>query len=250
MRLVGWPIEKMDEFRTLAVDFFTSLTDPIRSVEKFRSIQRQVRELLICRASNRADDLFSRLMDDTVDGRKLSLEELESIGCLLFLAGLDSVASTGTYIFFYLARHPEWQALLAREPEKIEPFIEEAMRKFGIVNIVRVAKQEVIVGDVQLNAGDPIMCLLPMAGLDDRKNPEPDEFRIDRVKRQHLIFGGGVHTCLGNGLARRELKILVEEWLKRIPRFQLQRAFLPEYRLGQQTSLKHLLIEWQPSPGA
>jgi cytochrome P450 len=84
-----------------------------------------------------------------------------------------------------------------------------------------------------------------MAGFDDRKNPEPEEFRVDRAKRQHLIFGGGVHTCLGHGLARCELKVLTEEWLKRIPCFQLQRNFRPEYRLGQQTSLEHLLIEWQ-----
>jgi cytochrome P450 len=108
-----------------------------------------------------------------------------------------------------------------------------------------VVKHDVTIGDMQLHAGDPILCLLPMAGLDDRKNPEPEEFRIDRVKPQHLIFGGGVHTCLGHILARRELKVLTEEWLKRIPCFQLQRDFRPEYRLGQQTALEHLFIEWR-----
>jgi cytochrome P450 len=131
----------------------------------------------------------------------------------------------------------------------IEPFIEEAMRKFGIVNIVRVTKQEVQIGDALLRPGEPVMCLLPMAGLDPAKNPDPEKFMIERPGRQHLIFGGGVHTCLGNALARRELKVLTQEWLAAIPRFGLQPGFRPQYRLGQQTSLEHLLLQWSPERG-
>lgn len=244
MKLVGWPFERMDEFRSLAVSFFTSLTDPAKSVQRFAAIREQVHDLLAHRMANRGDDLFSKLMDERIESRTLTMEELESIGCLLFLAGLDSVASTATYVFLFLARNPQWQDTLRADPAMVEPFIEEAMRQFGIVNIVRVTRREVQIGDAILRPGEPVMCLLPMAGLDPAKNPDPEKFLLERPGRQHLIFGGGVHTCLGNGLARRELRILVQEWLAAIHGFELQPGFRPQYRLGQQTSLEHLLLQW------
>jgi cytochrome P450 len=163
----------------------------------------------------------------------------------LLIAGLDTVASTAAYVFQHLATEPELQAELAVHPDRIPDFLEEAMRMYGVVNTVRTAKRDVQVGDMFVRAGEPILCMLPAAGRDEQRNSQPDTFRLDRRSRQHMLFGGGAHLCVGHFLARIELRVLVEEWLKKIPSFGRKAGFRPEYRLGGMTSLIALPLEWK-----
>ena len=88
------------------------------------------------------------------------------------------------------------------------------------------------------------MCMLPLVGLDARVNPEPETMKIERPNRKHMIFGAGPHLCLGHFLAKLEMRILTEEWIKRIPSFELQPDYKPDYRLSQQLSVRNLLLQW------
>jgi cytochrome P450 len=220
MKIMGWPIGRMNDFRDLAVKFFSGLTDVDQTMLNITAIQREVKALIVERRERPDDGLVSQLISAQIEERRLSFEELESICFILFLAGLDSVASTATFLFHHLAQTPDLQQTLGADLRRIDDFLEEGMRKFGMVSTVRTARHDVKVGDVDVRAGDPILCV-PLAGLDERRNPNPAAFRLDRPGRQHMIFGGGVHLCIGNALARRELRILTEVWLQRIPRFKL-----------------------------
>ena len=93
-------------------------------------------------------------------------------------------------------------------------------------------------------AGDMLVCLLPLAGRDDRKNQDPDSFDIDRQKKDYLTFSSGPHLCVGHFLARTEIKVLTEEWLKRVPRFHLKADQRHDYRLGTVMALLSLPLEW------
>lgn len=245
-RIMGLPPERLEDLRGLVVSFASGAHDIEKTLQTIDAIEQVVRELIVSRRREPRNDLISHLIAEKVEGRAMSEHELESVCFQLLIAGLDTVASTAAYVFRHLAEAPALQAELSQRPDRIPDFLEESMRMYGVVNTVRTAKCDVQVGDVLVRAGEAILCMLPAAGRDDRRNPEPDSFRLDRQSRQHMLFGGGVHLCLGHFLARIELRILVEEWLRNIPSFRLQSNFTPEYRLGGMTALLSLPLEWTP----
>jgi len=210
----------------------------------FGEMEALIRERMV----ERREDLISRLLDEQVRGRSLTLEELKSICFLLFIAGLDTVANMMTFAFHHLARHPELQRTLASDPGRISDFVEESLRCYAIVNGTRIVKQDVEIAGAGFKVGDMVACSLPLAGMDERKNPNPMDFDIDRKNREHLAFSIGPHVCVGHYLARAEMKIFTEEWLKRVPQMRIVSGFKPDYRAGLVMALNHLPIEWDVQP--
>src|SRR3546814_6395585 len=102
------------------------------------------------------------------------------------------------------------------------PFVEEAIRLYGVVNTPRIVTRDCEKLGVKFRAGDMVLCLLPMAGWDALKNDSPEKFDIDREKRSYLTFSTGSHLCLGHFLARMELRILYAEWIKQIGELSLR----------------------------
>jgi cytochrome P450 len=190
------------------------------------------------------DDLFSRLVAEEVDGRKLTMDELLSIAFLLFVAGLDTVANALTFSFHFLAQHPDIQDRLRVEPDVIPKYIDESMRRFPVTNGVRLIRRDMDFAGAQLKEGEMIVAPMTLAGLDDRRNPDPETFDIDRQRRQHVSFSTGPHLCLGHYLAKAEMRIFVTEFLRRIPRFQLADGFAPEWRAGVVMAMEKLPIVW------
>ena len=122
------------------------------------------------------------------------------------------------------------------------------MRCYAIVNGTRIVKQDVEIAGAGFKAGDMVACSLPLAGMDERKNVHPMDFDIDRKNREHLAFSIGPHLCVGHYLARAEMKIFTEEWLKRVPQMRIVSGFKPDYRAGLVMALNHLPIEWDVRP--
>ena len=176
--------------------------------------------------------------------RKLTDDELKSICFLLFIAGLDTVANAISFSMNFLAKDPAMQAKLAAEPESIRDFVEEALRRFSPVNGSRMVKKDFEYGGVLFKAGDMVCTSQPLAGLDERANPDPMTFDITRKERQHTAFSVGPHLCVGHYLARNEMRIFLEEWLQRIPRFRPAPDVKPKPRAGKVMSIKHVEVEW------
>lgn len=89
-----------------------------------------------------------------------------------------------------------------------------------------------------------ILNILPIAGRDDRKTDDPNRFDIDRPKKDHLTFSSGPHLCLGHFLARAEMRVLTEAWIKRISQFSLQPGIEHRHRMGFGLALLNLPIRW------
>jgi cytochrome P450 len=244
MQLMGYPLERFEEFRQIVHDFFSPEISPAARVEVQNKIIGIVAEYFEMRRKEPRDDLVSKLVHEKVKDRPLTTDELNSIGFLLFLAGLDTVANTLTFTFNHLAQDPQLQTRLAAQPEIIPTFVEEALRRFSIVQQPRICKKDLEFHGAQIREGDMVVCSLPLAGMDERKNPSPEIFDVDRQNRAHIAFSTGPHTCIGNYLARLEMKVLTEEWIKRIPKFWRKAGTKPEWRSGGVAALKKVYLEW------
>ena len=243
MEMMGLPMDRFDDFRRIVVEFFGDVTNE-RRVELQAVMFAEMEALILARMTERREDLISRLLDEQVRGRSLTLEELKSICFLLFIAGLDTVANMMTFAFHHLARDADLQHRLVADPARIPDFVEESLRRYAIVNGTRIVKQDVEIAGARFRAGDMVACSLPLAGMDERKNPDPMNFDIDRKNREHLAFSIGPHLCVGHYLARAEMKIFTEEWLKKVPQIRIASGFKPDFRAGLVMALNHLPIEW------
>jgi cytochrome P450 len=243
MEMMGLPLERLREFRGTVVEYFGPLT-PHRRVELEAQIHRFMAELIEDRRKAPRADLASELLAADVNGRALTPDELRSMTFLLFVAGMDTVANALMFAFRHLASDPSLQAFLASNPDRIPDFVEESMRRYSIVNIQRMATRDLEFRGVQLRKGDMILCPCAAAGLDDRKNPDPQEFDLDRKRRSHINFSTGVHTCAGQFLGRAEMRIFVEEWLRRVPSFSIPERGRGRERAALVMALENLELEW------
>lgn len=247
MEMMGLPLERFEDFRKIVVEYFGK-TSIERRIELQNIIVGLLTELIEQRQREPKDDVMSKLIDADVRGRKLTLLELQSMGFLLFIAGLDTVANALTFAYRNLAENAELQERLARDPAIIPEFVEESLRRYAVVNQTRIVKKDIDFAGASFREGDMVLCPLTMAGMDERKNPNPERFELERQKREHITFSIGPHVCLGNILARAEMRIFTEEWVKRVPRFQIARGTQPEWRAGLVMALMHLPLEWPASP--
>jgi cytochrome P450 len=174
------------------------------------------------RRVNPGADLISHLVQSKVDGEPLDQDSLVGMLVLVLLAGLDTVASMLTSFAKFLAEHPEHRHQLIDDPSLVTNAVEELLRRFAIVNLGREVAEDIEVRGVLLKAGDMISCPTPLSNLDAVKYNDPLTVDFKRKIPAHATFGGGTHRCMGAMLARTELKIFLEEWLKRIPDFRIK----------------------------
>lgn len=243
MELAGMPLERFEEFRRIVLEYFSNIT-PERRGQLQDQIMSIWRELFDEKRRLPGDDLTTDLLQAEVRGRKLTQDELESMGFLLFLGGLDTVANALTFSFRNLAQRPDLQQRLAAEPEKLPDYVEESLRRFAVVNQTRIVKKDIEIKGARFRAGQMLICPLTAAGLDDRRNPDPETFDIDRKDRGHITFSIGAHTCIGNMLARLEMRVFTREWLRRVPHFALADDDSPAWRPGMVMALEHLRLKW------
>ena len=114
---------------------------------------------------------------------------------------------------------------------------------YGVVNTPRIVVDDVSLGDAEMKKGDMVLAMLSLAGRDDRYNENPDQFDIGRSSHKHMVFGGGPHVCAGQYLARVELRILLEEWIKRISAFRLADDFEVEFRSWNVMAMTDLVLK-------
>jgi cytochrome P450 len=168
------------------------------------------------------EDIIGQMVGAMKEGQVTRKEVVQS-GASVTVAGHDTTASmvaTGTLT---LLRHPEQMERLRAHPELIPAAIEELLRYLTIVNLVvaRVALEDIEIGGVTIPAGEGIIPLNFSADRDDARFPDAATFDIDRDARGHVAFGYGVHQCLGQPLARVELRIVFETLLRRVPTLRL-----------------------------
>jgi cytochrome P450 len=167
------------------------------------------------------DDLITRVMGARINGEPISPELGLGMLRLLMIAGIDTTWSGIGSCLWHLATHPEDARRLIAEPELMPTAIEEFLRAYAPVTMAREVMQDTQINGCPIKAGNMILLSFPAANRDPAMFEDAGKVVIDRKENRHAAFGLGIHRCVGSNLARMELTVAVEEWLKRIPEFRV-----------------------------
>lgn len=220
LQMANAPLDRREAMLELSHDFFRS-PDPARSRSAMTELGQLLRDLIEQRRGAPGDDLLSRIVTGTFKGRPLTPEEMVGGAVFTFLAGLDTVSALMSFALKLLAWNPELYQKLVENPERIGPSVEELIRVSGVAMPERGVKEDVVFRGVPFKRNDRIIVLLQISGMDPDAIEDPWRVDIERKLSPHLVFGAGPHRCLGAHLARVELRIFLEEWVRRVPAFQI-----------------------------
>ncbi len=179
------------------------------------------------------EDILTGFLHAEVEGDKLTREEILDICFLFLIAGLDTVTDSLTCFFAYLSQHPEHRQQIVDDPDVIPRAVEEMLRwETPVAGTARLATADREVAGCPISAGSIVFVSIGAANVDPGEFEDSMHVRFDREVNRHLAFGGGVHRCLGSHLARRELRLALREWHRRIPRYELKPGIELEYPPG------------------
>ena len=221
MGLMGFPLERRADFKAWG----DSVTHA-KSLEEQKAANAKIvaylESYLDERIAQPKDDFGSHLGQAIIDGQRISREDALDICYMLYLGGLDTVTSFLGHVWRHLAEHPQHRRRLAAEPARIPDAVEEFLRVYSIVSPKRNVNRDLEYKGVQFKKGDKLMMILNGASRDERRYGCPMDFDLERGARDHGGFGFGPHLCAGKVLARKEIKVSLEEFLRRIPEFSLK----------------------------
>jgi hypothetical protein len=171
------------------------------------------------------DDLISTLMNAR-DQNGQPFPDVHVLGSLrlLLIAGIDTTWSAIGASLWHLAKTPADRERLVAEPDLMPTAIEELLRAYSPVTMAREVMKETVVSGCPIKPGNVVLLSFPAANRDPAVFPDADKVVIDRKENRHAAFGLGIHRCIGSNLARMEMTVAIEEWLKRIPDFRLDPA--------------------------
>ncbi|MFB0902729.1 MAG: cytochrome P450, partial [Acidimicrobiales bacterium] len=185
------------------------------------------------RRQNPGEDLVSHLVSIELDGRPLDDDTIERMLVLQLVAGIDTTWSSIGAALWHLAQHPDDRRRLVAEPSLIPTAVEELLRAYAPVNVMRRVLNDTEVRGVEFRQGDHVLMTYPIACRDPEVFERADEVVIDRAQNRHIAFGVGIHRCLGSNLARLEMTIAVETWLDAIPEYTLEPGAEVTWSTGQ-----------------
>lgn len=220
LSLMGLPAELTPQFLAWEEGLLHGKTLQDR-VDAAIAIKRYLTDVIAERRRRPTGDLVSFAVTSRVDGRLLDDEEVMGICYLLFVAGLDTVASTLGFIFKHLAEDQANQQLLRDEPGLRLAAIEECLRAFSATTSHRLLTRDLDFHGAPMKAGDRVTICWALSGLDPREWADPRRIDFRRENIRHTTFAVGPHRCIGSHLARRELKIALDLVLEHIPTFRI-----------------------------
>jgi cytochrome P450 len=251
LQIMGLPIDKLDDFMVWEDKILhgTIDIDPDRSIafgamievsEYFRGLISQRRD----DPDSRGDDIVSRAIEWRIDGKPPSDDDLLSCMLLLFMAGLDTVAAQLSYIFYHLATHVADRRKLVADPSRIPAAVEELVRAYAIVQTSRKATQDINFHGCPVKKGDMVAFPLGMANRDPKEYSRGGRVDFDAPWPRHIGFGAGPHRCLGSHLARQELIVVLEEWHRLIPEYEVADEAAIVEHTGGVYSIDRLPLCW------
>lgn len=245
--LVDLPREDRAYLLPITEDSVRGRTAEIRGAAH-RKVGEYLADKVIARRANPGEDLLSKLVSAPINGHEMPLDDAISFASLVLFGGLDTVAGMLGFVARFLASHPEHRRALVshlHDENYMRNALEELLRRHGLANTARYITRDFDYKGVQFREGDMVLPPNLLVGMDERRVDDPT--RVDFERRfpiRHAIFGSGPHTCPGAVLARRELRIFLEEWLTRIPEFEIERGTKPVLATGMVNGVLELKLVW------
>lgn len=255
LRLVGAPVEDLDFF----LDFKEGVIHPKGDTIEEMDANMQAagaklygyfaEYLARRRAEEPRDDVIGTLLTAEVDGTPLSDSDLLNILFLFMFAGLDTVTSSMSCMFAWLAQHPQERRLIAEDSSLIPGTVEELLRfESPVPSGVRYATEDIDLGDgLVVKAGEAMHAVWAAANVDPEMVSDPLHVDIHRARHTHIAFASGTHRCLGSHLARLELRLALEEFHKLIPEYEIAAEETVVYENVAVRMAKYLPLTFQAS---
>jgi cytochrome P450 len=232
-RLLGVPLDDEAQFShasallAQALDPFSTITGVPADVANERQravvwLREYFHGLIDQRRSRPGDDLLSGLIAVEESGDQLTEEEIVSTCNLLLIAGHETTVNLIGNAMLAMLRNPSHWTALATDPDRAPAIVEETLRYDPPVQLAgRIALADMVIGGIEVPAGDVMMLLLAAAQRDPAEYDHPDVFDPDRKAVRHLGFGRGAHYCLGAPLARLEAGVALSAVTARFPQARL-----------------------------
>ena len=220
--MLGFPAEDTEKFIEM-VHIITEAVDlPLEErIEAFIPVEEYFVAQIEDHQDNPRDDLTSFLLDAEIDGQKLALEHVFGTMVLILVAGIDTTWGAIGASLWHLAQNPEDLARLVNEPELMPTAVEEFLRFYAPVTMARLVNADMEYLGCPMKEYDWILLGFPAANRDPVVFKDADKFIIDRAENRHVAFGLGIHRCIGSNLARLELRVAIEEFIRRYTKFEL-----------------------------
>ncbi|MEU3407821.1 cytochrome P450 [Streptomyces sp. NPDC006670] len=243
--ILGVPYEDRASFQEQIDTFMGGEVGDEELIAAYTATQEYLARLVAAKRAAPTDDVLSELTDSD-----LTDEELKGISLILLAAGFDTTANMLSLGTFALLSNPEQLAALRADPSLTDGAVEELLRYLSVAKTFhRTALEDVEVGGQTIEAGTTVVLSFNTANRDPARFTDPDALDIRRPHDGHLAFSHGIHQCLGQQLARVEMRVAFRALLDRFPTLRLA-VPADEVRLRPETAdiygVKSLPVTWDP----
>ena len=249
MTLADLPLEDAPRLKALAVKMTRAEGNTPEEMaasldQASKGFYEYVSPIIDARFGKDGTDIISMAINSTVNGEPMSRDHALGMISLLLLGGLDTVVNFLGMAMNYLGRHPDEVRSLAEDPGRIPRSVDEFFRRFPLVAVARMVAKDIERDGVTLKQGEMVLLPTALQGLDEMDNPDPWSINFNRLRISHSTFGDGPHRCAGLHLARLEVRVMLEEWLKRIPVFSTKPKSKPTYHSGIVAAIEGVELIW------
>jgi cytochrome P450 len=241
--IMGLPRDMMDEFVRWAMGLLHAQDRQVAE-QVMREVTQYLNAVIREKSANPDGGAVSAIVHGKPGGEAMSSREVFGFVFFLFIAGLDTVFATLNNIFVWLAQNPDRRREIIDTPENIGNVVEELLRVFTVTFSGRTLTQDYEIRGVKMLKGDRVTSVLPSCNFDPEIFERPMEVNFNRQRKPTLAFAGGVHSCMGAHLARMEIKVCLQEFLRRIPDFTLKPGTKIEYWPGGVVGPKSVPLVW------
>ena len=233
-RMLGLPLEDSDYFRETVHMVLEEIGAEFGERQgAFEKLDAYLSMHVQDHIENPKDDLIGFLLNAKIYDQPLSPQHVVGTIILLMVAGIDTTWSSIGSSIWHLAQHPSDLQRMVNEPELLPTAIEELLRMYAPVTMARIVSQDAEIGGCPVKRGESVLLPFPAANRDPEVFPDADKVIIDREENRHVAFGLGIHRCLGSNLARLELRVAVQVFIQRFPKFELADPSSVTWSLGQ-----------------
>ncbi len=236
-QLVGIPESDADMFRHwIYLNFQVAPKDNTVRLQLQGEMDTYFAKLLRAREADPQDDMATLVATAIIDGEPISERLKLGYLKLLLVAGIDTTWSAIGSGIWHLGLHPEQRDQLAKADDDDPIWLtatEEILRYYSPVTMARKTIADTEVSGCPIHAGDQMLLTFPAANHDPEAFEDADQFIIDRQKNRHVAFGLGIHRCLGSNLARLELVIAIQEWVRAFPNYVVDETQETTWTNGQ-----------------
>jgi cytochrome P450 len=232
--MLGFPPEDGPQFREFVENTLEGINRPPEErIARIAMLTDYLLAQVHDHLDNPREDLTTYLLNAELYGHKLEPTHVVGTMILLLIAGIDTTWSAVGASLWHLAKTPEDRERLVADPRLLPIAMEEFLRAYAPVTMARLVKEDTHWRGVDMKADDWILLSFPAANRDAAQFDRAGEVVIDREVNRHAAFGLGIHRCVGSHLARMELRVALEVWLERIPRFSLDDPAAVTWSAGQ-----------------